>query len=62
MALTILYSTDAIRRYLLEQYGVAPQDLRDLGGSVRIGDVLYIFRLLRISLLIRPVFFARSHS
>ncbi len=38
MALTILYSTDAIRRYLLEQYGVAPQDLRDLGGSVRIGD------------------------
>jgi hypothetical protein len=33
-------STDAVLRYLLVQYGVTPESLRDLRGPVRIGDVM----------------------
>jgi hypothetical protein len=35
-------STDAVLRYLLVEYGVAPQEIQNLQQAAIIGDVLYV--------------------
>lgn len=35
-------STDAVLRYLLVEYGVAPQEVQNLQQAATIGDVLYV--------------------